>query len=92
MYNRYVPGHDGNYRRHTVAEPEPCRKQELPVELPCEETPKAVQKHRPSTYQSQGMDVGDLLLLCIVALLLIDSEEEDGFPLLIMAAVFLLSQ
>ena len=87
MYNRYVPGHDGSYRRQTVPEPEKCTRPELPAERPCEEKPKPKRQ-----CQNQNMDVGDLLLLCIVILLLIDSEEEDSIPLLIMAAVFLLSQ
>lgn len=92
MYNRYVPGHDGSYRRHTVAEPEKCPPPSLPVEVSCEEHPTPPPKKRPVHSQTAGIDIGDLLLLCIVALLLIDSEEEDSVPLLIMAAVFLLSQ
>ena len=87
MYNRYVPGYDGSYRRQTVQEPEKYVKPELPEELPCEEKPKP-KKQCPC----RNTDIGDLLLMCIVALLLIDSEEEDSVPFLIMAAAFLLSQ
>lgn len=93
MYNRYVPGHDGVYSRQTVAEPEkPCSVQENTYTV-CKEKPEIAQQHRrPFQNRSEGLDLGDLLLLCIVILLLIDCEEEDSIPLMIMAAAFLFLQ
>lgn len=94
MYNRYVPGHDGNYRRQTVADtPASCPKPETMTPAPCEKKEEITQQQKPTIRSTpNGFDLGDLLLLCIVVLLLIDSEEEDSFPLLIMAAAFLLLQ
>ena len=37
-----------------------------------------------------GMDLGDLLLLCILFLILLESQDEDPLPLLITAAAFFL--
>lgn len=93
MYNRYVPGHDGTYRRQTITDTSvPCPKPELTPE-PCEQKAEIAQQQRqPCRNASDGFDLGDLLLLCIVILLLIDSEEEDNLPLLIMAAAFLFLQ
>lgn len=93
MYNRYVPGHDGTYRRQTVADTAaPCKKPEVPS-ASCEE-PKEIaqQQRRPCRITSEGFDLGDLLLLCIVILLFIDSEEDDNLPFLIMAAALLFLQ
>ena len=94
MYNRYVPGHDGNYKRQTVADaPIICQKPEVPRPIVCEEKAEIAQQQKPNVRSvSGGFDLGDLLLLCIVVLLLIDCDEEDSFPLLIMAAAFLLLQ
>lgn len=94
MYNRYVPGHDGNYRRQTIPEPSvPCHQPETPMIAVCEEHTETAQQQRPACQNRQcGLDLGDLLLLCIVILLLIDSDEDDSIPLLIMAAAFLLLQ
>lgn len=94
MYNRYVPGHDGNYKRHTVADtPVSCAKPEPILPAACENKAEITQQQKPTIRSTpNGFDLGDLLLLCIVVLLLIDCEEEDSFPLLIMAAAFLLLQ
>lgn len=96
MYNRYVPGKNGVYERHTIAEPctEACDNQTPP----CKPEPSvqreeiAQQQSCPNRKEISGMDLGDLLLLCIVILLVIDSEEDDVIPLLIMAAAFLFLQ
>lgn len=93
MYNRYIPGNNGIYERRTVHEPQ--RRQELPVkectvedQQPCcQETPA---KPCPKkSFLPQGIDTGDLLLLCIVLLLMMDSDEDDMLPLLITAVAFL---
>ena len=94
MYNRYVPGHDGNYRRQTVADaPVSCPKPDPVLSVPCEKPEEITQQQKPTVRStSNGFDLGDLLLLCIVVLLLMDCDEEDSFPLLITAAAFLLLQ
>ena len=93
MYNRYVPGHDGIYRRQTVTEKATTKTncQELSSD-PCDEKKDLTQQRPPCRTVTDTFDLGDLLLLCIVILLLIDSEDEDKLPLLIMAAVFLFLQ
>lgn len=91
MYNHYVPGSSGIYQRTIVEEPK--------KDLPCPKSPEPLPPKQPSQQErpvSTGgpfhMDLGDLLLLCVVLLLWIDSEEEDWTALLITAAAFLLSQ
>lgn len=92
MYNRYVPGHDGVYRRQSIPEKvTSAPKLEIPSAA-CEPAAETAQQRRPCRNATDGFDLGDLLLLCIIVLLLIDSEEDDSLPLLIMAAVFLFLQ
>lgn len=92
MYNRYVPGHNGNYERFTVVDRCPIPQKEPHDQNPtCHPQTETAQQqacsHRKSLFD---FDLGDLLLLCIVILLAIDSDEDDLFPILIMAAVFLM--
>ena len=96
MYNRYVPGKNGIYERHTVQEPkqETSCSEELQFKSDaCSNKEEIAQQQScPVRKTISGFDLGDLLLLCIVILLVIDSDEEDIFPLLIMAAAFLFQQ
>ena len=96
MYNRYVPGHDGNYRRQMIPDASElrCPPPENPVKEACceQETEIAQQQKSIRSTGFSGFDLGDLLLLCIVILLWIDAKEEDTLPLLITAAAFLLLQ
>lgn len=95
MYNRYVPGHNGIYEKVIVpdhkhdAHDETIRCTE---ETTCDKPEIAKQQRRPEQPRQSGLDLGDLLLLCIMILLLIDSDGDDMFPLLIMAAAFLVQQ
>lgn len=96
MYNRYIPGSNGVYERRTVHEHQP--KQE-PCSLPASAEPPEEQPCCPSSVQTKrkgfgglSLDTGDLLLLCIVLLLMIDSDGDDLLPLLITAAAFLFMQ
>ena len=95
MYNRYIPGTNGVYERRTVHEPQPQRRQvqsentcvtepSVPI---CQET--SVKPCPKKSFLPQGIDIGDLLLLCIVLLLMVDSDEDDILPLLITAVAFL---
>ncbi len=92
MYNRYIPGADGSYQCHPVveplqtplpaAEPSPCPDQPPPC-------PAREQKQQQTLF---GLDQGDLLLLAVIWLLLLDAEENEVLPLLLTAAAFLLLQ
>ena len=94
MYNRYVPGHDGIYHRKTVEDvrPVPCCDPIGPSSQPKCQPTQTGQQQKPCRNAGDGFDLGDLLLLCIVVLLLVDCDEEESFPLLIMAAAFLFLQ
>lgn len=96
MYNRYIPGTNGVYERRTVHEPrqtaDNCSlapSQEEPHEQAA--CVKPVQPRR-SSHGGLSLDTGDLLLLCIVLLLMIDSDGDDILPLMITAAAFLFMQ
>lgn len=90
MYNRYIPESNGIYKKHCVvipdSPPSPDVNKGSKEESPCLSS-CASQHHLQS-----GWDLGDLLLLCIVILLLLDSEDGDILPILIAAAAFLFLQ
>ena len=91
MYNHYVPGHDGIYHRQTIADKPRSIENEEPAPSACfDEPPKERTQGIACCTQQSGMDLGDILLFCIIALLVIDCDEEDSLPLLIMAAALLL--
>ena len=95
MYNRYVPGHNGTYEKFIVPEHKhdtPDEAVQCTQETTCDRPEIAKQQRRPEQSRQSGLDLGDLLLLCIMILLLIDSDGDDTFPLLIMAAAFLVQQ
>ena len=89
MYNRYIPGTNGIYERQSI--PEPVRSAPTPEPQLCQtgELPKEPERIKPC---STGPDLGDLLLLCIILLLMVDSEQEDLTSILITAAAFLFLQ
>ena len=97
MYNRYIQGQNGTYERYSVPDvSETCKQAVSEPAATCEEKLKkseiAQQQNSRDPKGLFGMDLGDLLLLCIVILLVIDCDEDDYFPLLIMAAAFLIQQ
>lgn len=93
MYNRYVPGNDGIYRRQTVLPQNLPQKPQEVVKDTCEDDVKiAQQQRRHRQNQTDGFDLGDLLLLCIIVLLMVDCEDEDNLPLLITVAALLFLQ
>ena len=98
MYNRYIQGQNGTYERHPVPDiAEICKtSMSETIEAPCETEQNkreiAQQQNRRDQKSLLDLDLGDLLLLCIVILLVIDCDEEDYFPILIMAAAFLMQQ
>ena len=96
MYNRYVPGSNGVYQRHTIQEKAPVCEPPQPAVAPQQRCPAESQQRQqqPIIRQSGlfGLDWGDLLLFCIVLLLLLESEEDDMLPILMTAAAFILLQ
>ena len=94
MYNRYIPGSNGVYERRSVAEKPTTASPACDV-VPvctCNSNETDVCSKQPCAKAGslfKGLDVGDLLLICIVILLFLDSEEDDMLPLLIAAAAFL---
>lgn len=91
MYNRYIPGSDGIYKRHQIITQTP-----LPEQKACAENNSACSvavQTPPKFINSHGKhDIGDLLLLCIVILILLDSEEDDMLTILITVAAYLFLQ
>jgi len=93
MYNRYIPGTGGVYERRIVEEPKRTAPCPVPKEEPLPE-PIRPEPPQPSCCRSapvQGLDPGDLLVLAVILLMMLDSDgEEDLTPVLITAAAFLL--
>ncbi len=93
MYSRYTPGPDGAYRRQSILNPP------APVQPPPEE-PKSLAparaaapvslKQRLGNLLPGDMELGDLLVLLVAVLLLIDAEEDLQTVLITLAAFFLL--
>lgn len=94
MYNRYIPGTNGAYQRSVIqesrSEPGPCIPKP-PISVPKSDDTCAIPlKEQPVVNRkSAGIDLGDLLLLCVVLLILLDCEQEDTLPILLTAAAFL---
>ncbi len=82
--------------------PQDCPEQQLCQEScqrECQqECPQESQPACPQTCPRQkqqqpllgGLDLGDLLLLCVILLIVLESDGQDRLPLLIAAAAFLL--
>ena len=97
VYNRYIPGTDGVYRRIPVS----CAQAESasPPKPPEREPPPLPPKPEPEPcclpgplqrVLPQNLDTGDLLIGLILLLLLLDGDEQDSPTLLLAAAAFLL--
>ena len=89
MNNRYIPGSDGNYRCERV--PSPADQIPAPVITPTAQS-DPVAACAPSggglTRSFGKIETGDLLVLAILALLLLDGEG-DQLIVLIAAIAFL---
>ena len=82
MYNHYIPGSNGVYRRHSI----PITEHNDKVSQCEHDCKKTHQPLRPSC--TSYPDIGDLLLLCITILLLIDADEGDTLTIIIAIAAF----
>ena len=89
MYNRYIPGSNGVYKRiptAETAETKTCTAESGACSATVR-TPPTECRH-----SHKGSDMGDLLVLCIVILLLLDSDGEDMLTILVAAAAFMFLQ
>ena len=86
MYNRYIPDPNGRYEIRAMQEP-PCQEPKDPVK---EAMPNCAQRTDYKSFEN-GMDLGDLLLLCIILLICLD-QNDDLQSVLITAAAFLFMQ
>ena len=95
VYNRYIPQPDGSYLRMDVQPPqetsaqpmqsEPSCAPPLPAAPPCNAGGGFLSRLLP-----RGTDTGDLLVIAILLLLLVDSDADDPLPVLLTLAAFIL--
>lgn len=97
MYSRFTPGPDGTYQRKQVNTPKP-----KPPAKPPEPTkalappPHKAEAPQPNLWARltqllpQELELGDVLVLLISLLLLVDAEEDFQTVLITAAAFFLL--
>lgn len=95
MYNRYIPDADGIYRRRIIPEKEPAAEETALPESISE--PASVCRSAPPAPRRTGLplpqlDSGDLLVLLILLLMLVDSDDGCGLTPLVAIAAFILMQ
>jgi len=86
MYNRYIPGDDGAYRR--IPMPEPVPERYPPPPPPKREEKAGVLSSLIQRFRLTELDTSDLLLLAVIFLLFKESEDEE--LLLILALLLVL--
>ena len=97
MYNRYVPTADGTYRRQIVST---TAQQPCPKDAPAPTAETAPQPPQRTSVQLPGItpglptrpETGDLLVLLILLLVLLEGQETDTLTVLVTLAAFLLLQ
>lgn len=95
MYNRYVPDASGVYHSSTVAPPpqppapQASAQQPLPPPPPVPEPPVHGRSGLLSGLLPRSIDTGDLLVLLILLLLVLDGEQEDDLTALLAIAIYL---
>ena len=102
MYNRYVPDAAGVYRPTRVEDvpppppvqpPAPPPVPEAPPEPPAPCPPLPVRQDAGGGLLSRllprSIDTGDLLVLLILLLLVLDGEQEDDLTALLAIAIYL---
>ncbi len=93
MYSRYIPGPDGVHRREAAASPvkmPPPAEPEADRSLPSVPPPAPGLRQQLSARLPGKLELGDVLVLLIALLLLIDAEEDLQTILITAAAFFLL--
>ena len=91
MYNRYIPDENGTFH-HTVVE-------DAPPPMPAPAAPPPLPPMPPPPEPGGGilnlfggrLDLGDVMLLLILLLMINDCDQADLPSLLIVAAVYLLT-
>ena len=95
MYNRYVPDASGVYHSSTVAPPpqppapQASAQQPLSPPPPPPEPPVHGRSGLLSGLLPRSIDTGDLLVLLILLLLVLDGEQEDDLTALLAIAIYL---
>lgn len=92
MYNHYIPESNGVYKRHSVIIPDCPQNHEQDCFTETASTKHACDKPQKTPGNRCSWDLGDLLLICIVLIILLDSDEDEKFPILIAAAAFMFLQ
>ncbi len=95
VYNRYIPQPDGRYLRMDVQPPQETPVQPIQSEPSCAPPPPAAPPCNAgggffSRLLPRGTDTGDLLVIAILLLLLVDSDADDPLPVLLTLAAFIL--
>lgn len=92
MYSRFTLGPDGSYQRKQVPGPSsPAPKPEAPPNLPAKSEPAAATlRSRLTQLLPQELELGDVLVLLVTLLLLVDAEEDFQSILITAAAYFLM--
>ena len=85
VYNRYIPQPDGRYLRMDVQPPQETPAQPMQSAPPCNAGGGFLSRLLP-----RGTDTGDLLVIAILLLLLVDSDADDPLPVLLTLAAFIL--
>ena len=94
MYSRFTPGPDGIHRRQSIAvspapPPAPPQVAQL-TPVPAEAAPAPSLRQRISALLPGDLELGDVLVLLVGILLLIDAEEDLQTLLIALAAFFLI--
>ena len=94
IYNHYIPGSNGVYKKEVISQSQQKEDNDHHDHSFVEACQTAVKPNTCISHQKQpaasGLDLGDLLLLCIVLLLLLDADRDDVFGPMIAAAAFIL--
>ena len=93
VYNRYIPQPDGTYLRMDVQPQQTTAAPQSTQAPPC--APPAPPCEQPgggflSRLLPRGTDTGDLLVIAILLLLLVDSDTDDPLPVILTLAAFIL--
>ena len=89
MYSRFIPGPDGVYQRRRMDAPPPPAPPAAPEQLQPVQQASGL-KQRLNALLPGDLELGDVLVVLIALLLLIDGEEDTQTLLIAMAAFFLL--
>ena len=95
VYNRYIPQPYGTYLRMDVQPQQTTAAPEPQPAAPCAQPLPPAPCARPeggflSRLLPRGADTGDLLVIAILLLLLVDSDTDDPLPVILTLAAFIL--